>query len=341
MRKLCWSLGLPLLLALAAQPAQAQDSDEASIVSVQIENDVFTNTDRHYTNGFRATWLSGDLSVPEWTKSINDWIPLLSERRIKRVAVSVGQSLFTASDIRDPDPPADERPYAGWLYGSLGFVSLDREFLESWSLDLGVVGPSAVGETTQKTVHRWINSPQPQGWDGQLDNEPGIAFSYQIAWKNPFTGGQPLSAGLEGLGLGPLEVELIPNAGFTLGNVFTDASVGATVRIGFDLPEDFGPPRIRPAPTGTTYFAFSPDFEVYLFGGVTARAVARNIFLDGNTFSDSRSVDKEPFVGDLQFGIAATWRDYRLAFTNVLRTREFEAQEEPDNFGAITLSARF
>lgn len=68
---------------------------------------------------------------------------------------------------------------------------------------------------------------------------------------------------------------------------------------------------------------------------------ARNIFLDGNTFRDSRSVDKEPLVGDLQFGIAVTWRNVRLSYTHVLRTREFKTQGEADDFGAFSLSVRF
>jgi hypothetical protein len=63
-----------------------------------------------------------------------------------------------------------------------------------------------------------------------------------------------------------------------------------------------------------------------------------HIFLDGNSFRDSRSVDKEPLVGDLQFGIVLTWRDMRLSYTHALRTREFETQGEADDFGAFSLS---
>ncbi len=54
----------------------------------------------------------------------------------------------------------------------------------------------------------------------------------------------------------------------------------------------------------------------------------------------SRSVDKKPFVGDLQFGIAVTWSNVRLSYTHVLRTREFKTQDERDDFGALSLSIR-
>jgi len=123
--------------------------------------------------------------------------------------------------------------------------------------------------------------------------------------------------------------------------VFTYANAGMMLRLGQRLPLDYGPPRIQPSLPGSGFFVPQDGFGWYLFAGVEGRAVARNIFLDGNTFRDSRSVDKEPLVGDLQFGIALTWRNVRLSYTHVLRTREFETQDEADNFGAFSLSVRF
>jgi lipid A 3-O-deacylase len=68
---------------------------------------------------------------------------------------------------------------------------------------------------------------------------------------------------------------------------------------------------------------------------------ARNIFLDGNTFEDSRSVDKKILVGDLEAGIAITFGDVRLAYTHVYRTEEFHGQEDADLFGTLNLTIRF
>ena len=69
--------------------------------------------------------------------------------------------------------------------------------------------------------------------------------------------------------------------------------------------------------------------------------MARNIFLDGNTFVDSHSVDKEPFVGDFQAGISFTFGDARLSYTYIVRTQEFDKQDQPDQFGSFNLSYRF
>jgi hypothetical protein len=82
-------------------------------------------------------------------------------------------------------------------------------------------------------------------------------------------------------------------------------------------------------------------FGWYLFAGIEGRAVARNIFLDGNTFRGSRSVDKKHLVGDLQFGFVLDWSDVRLGYTHVLRSREFQAQESVDGFGSLSLSVKY
>ena len=53
---------------------------------------------------------------------------------------------------------------------------------------------------------------------------------------------------------GGLGVDLIPNAGVSLGNVLTQASAGLTLRFGQDLANDYGPPRVRPAMAGAGFF---------------------------------------------------------------------------------------
>ena len=98
---------------------------------------------------------------------------------------------------------------------------------------------------------------------------------------------------------------------------------------------------IQPSVPGLGFFVPADQFAWYLFAGFEGRAVARNIFLDGNTFHDSRSVDKELLVGDLQGGIVLTWRGVRLTYTHVLRSPEFDGQDDSEQFGSVSLSVGF
>ena len=70
------------------------------------------------------------------------------------------------------------------------------------------------------------------------------------------------------------------------------------------------------------------------------RYVAHSIFLDGNTFRNSHSVDREPWVGDVQVGLVLTWGEVRLSFTNIFRSDEFAEQKTSTEFGSISLSLR-
>jgi hypothetical protein len=70
--------------------------------------------------------------------------------------------------------------------------------------------------------------------------------------------------------------------------------------------------------------------------------VAHNLFLDGNTFEGSPSVDERPGVADFVGGVSLFWgRAVKLDFAITERTKEFYGQHGEDRFGMITLSFCF
>ena len=69
-----------------------------------------------------------------------------------------------------------------------------------------------------------------------------------------------------------------------------------------------------------------------------ARWVVRDITLDGNTFRNSHSVDKRPFVGDIGYGVAVMRGKWKFALARYHRTREFDGQKETPVFGSFTIS---
>jgi len=146
-----------------------------------------------------------------------------------------------------------------------------------------------------------------------------------------------------------LGVDLVPHLGLSLGNVQTYANAGATARLGFNLPSDFGVQLIRPGGAGSTPIddrdprvSLRKSFSLFVFGAADGRAVARDIFLDGNTFRDSPSVNKEDFVADLSYGAGVIAGRWQVTFTQAMRTREFKKQiERANHFGSVTVSVVF
>ncbi len=325
---------LALLLLGLVGPLQASTDTPTrnGTFSFVLENDLFYDVDQHYTNGVGFIWVPDRSSqTPKWAARLARTIPWFPQQGVVRHGYAFGQSMFTPSDITLKDPPLDDRPYAGWVYGTVGLgVGSGKQF-DLVAFSLGMVGPASLAEQSQKVVHKAIGADEPQGWGTQLGNEPGVVVTYLRSWRELATR----------TALGP-QFDLSPHVGAAVGNVFTYANTGLTLRYGRRLPNDFGPPRIQPGLLGSGEFLPSPEFNWYLFAGFEGRAVARNIFLDGNTFSDSRSVDKLPLLGDLQYGLVLEYQQVRLAYTHVVRSREFKEQSERyDEFGAISLSISF
>lgn len=265
---------------------------------------------------------------------------------VRSINVTFAQHMYTPDDISIPVPDPADRPYAGWLYASLGYVG-EMETEGTWlgldstvrhvsltQIDFGVIGPMSGAGWTQRWWHDDVNEKRnwvhPAGWGYQLDNEPGLILRHErtIARQVDF---------------GPIDVEASANVGMSLGNVMTDAQAGAGLRIGRDLSVDYGPPRLRPAPAWPNRMRRGRDpVNAYLFGYVAGRAIARNIFLDGNTFADSRRVDKHHFVWEYQAGVAIfPFRWWRLTFTRVGKSEEFFGQSRDAIFHSVSTSFRF
>jgi len=321
-------------IALAAEPGGRGPAEpKRGTLTLQLENDRFSNTDRHYTHGTRVSWVSAKGNIPKWAKhimaAVTPHIPG-SDRSKHRIGYILGQDIYTPEDIRREDLIVDDRPYAGWLYAGLSLHAETETRLDTVEVDLGLVGPESYAEDVQTIVHEIIDVQRPNGWDNQLKNEPGLVVTLDRRWRISSLRRKAL-----------LEFDVIPAVGGSLGNVRTHASLGGVFRIGQSLPLDFGPPQIRPSLSAPPAFESPKPFGWYLFGGAEVRFVLWNIFLDGNTFADSHDVSKKPVVGSFQVGATVAVARARVTFTHVFRTREFDGQGDPDQFAAVSVSFKF
>ena len=320
----------------------ANAGEKSGTFSFYFENDLFADTDQGYTNGVKLSWVSPDLTgyaqsdkLPEWTLPYIRRLPFINEPGLQRnIALCMGQNIYTPENISREDLIEDDRPYAGWAYFGIAFHSKDERRLDTIEIQFGMVGPASFAEQTQKFVHRLRDIQRPNGWDNQLKNEPGLAFIYERKLRL-FQGGVNVGPGYDVIG----------HLGGTLGNVFTYANVGMEARAGWNIPTDFGDAIIRPA--GDTNAPSSPRdprlsrkyaFSLYAFSAVSGRAVLRDIFLDGNTFTDSHSVDKKYFIADFCAGVSLIIYRFKLSYAHVFRTKEFDSQKGNHSFGSITLS---
>ena len=343
-------LGLCVLSLMAGARLSAQSVDSlaterarsAPTLTLYVENDSFDGTDRHYTSGVKLSWLSADLvdwGQTGWRKIFIETLPFVNRPDgQKDIGISLGQNIYTPQNLTASPPDPKDRPYAGWTYLEFAFVSKTPVIADTISIQLGMVGPDSYAQQSQTIVHKLIDSAHPRGWNYQLHNEPGANFIYERRWRL-------YARALSDI----LGLDLVPHAGASLGNVQTYANAGGTLRFGVNLPSDFGVDIDRPGSVGTAAtddldprVATHRDFSLFVFTAVDSRAVARDLFLDGNTFQSSPSVDKEIFVADLSAGVGLIAGRWQLTLTQVRRTREFKTEPEAfDDFASITISRAF
>jgi hypothetical protein len=337
---------IQLGLSVFAQPTDSAipttRARSAPVFTVYFENDAFTGTDQHYTNGMKFSWLSADLAnwgESGWPNFFIHALPFVNRSDgQKNFGVALGQNIYTPYNIETTTPDPTDRPYAGWLYLEIAFVSKTPSVCDTVSIQAGVVGPASQAEESQREVHRLIGSARPRGWDHQLKNEAGINIIYERRWRL-----------YERALFQTVGFDLIPHTGVSLGNVQTYANAGGTIRFGINLPSDFGVQLARAGSVGggptddlDPRVALRRNFSIFVFGAADGRAIARDIFLDGNTFRDSPSVAKKHWVADLSVGVGLIAGAWQFTFTQARRTREFETQTESYNdFGSATVSRAF
>jgi lipid A 3-O-deacylase len=349
-RKWCWTATIFAIHSAAMAHTMVDgDCDRHRVSEFQFtgENDVlvpFNASDGEYTNGLRFSWTYLNGCAPRW---MGDWgerhLPHLGERLRHFVytdsvpadyhyAVEFGHMIFTPNNIDASQLIVNDRPYAGFVYGGLSYAVTDDQGpiaarrQHQFQLLFGMVGPWSYAEQIQKFVHFVSHSAPPHGWDNQLHNEPGVQLNYTFQRRLVFGNGH---------------LDFIPGTNFALGSLYDYAGAQALLRLGTKNMRGFPISNITLSAADADHRG-DGEFEFYIYGGAEGRAVFHNIFLDGNTFVASHSVDKERYVYDLKTGASLRYSKWRLSYSFVRRSREF-LPDPPGgaanhNFGSVTIS---
>lgn len=340
----CAVLTLAAFSGLAGAAPQGQ---ERVTYSLDLFDDFLFGKDDQITGGWTLT---------RHSETMGDWddfqglfstlgrfggrIPTLSAPGLRyRHTISLGQVIQTPGNLSRSDLIPEDVPYAGLLAIQAAWYGYDDTRLRGFALTAGVVGPAALGKQVQSGVHQLIGNDEPRGWDNQLANEPVLNLAYRRKRK--------LWAARTGDGWG---ADLTLDGHGALGNLYTALAGGLELRAGYNLPGGFAPvadpvgfalhhqARLRPA---------RPErASVYLSAVARGHLVARNLLLDGNTFTNSHGVDKTPVVGQFLLGAHLEYRSVALRFQVFLTTdrvdpARFPAAQGRDRYGIATAEWRF
>jgi lipid A 3-O-deacylase len=309
---------IPIIVLFLSAPhfveAQNVQKKDNGSFHLYFENDTFMSTDRGFTHGFRFSWYSND----KYNKrpGYQNYISL-----------SIGQNIYTPDNLKQTQLDELDRPYAGYLYFGIGIHRRNSNWMDTFEFDLGIIGPHSYAEQVQKATHYILNNQVPSGWDNQLKDEIAVQMIYEHKVKLYEAGWS------EGLGF-----EIVPHFGGGLGNVYIYANAGYQIRLGWKLPDDFGMGPFRPGGDCNINARSRGGLGAHIFFALDGQAVARNIFLDGNTFLDSHSVEKKPLTANILTGLSLIAGDFNFSFTYVVWTKKFTTEKRNNSFAALNLS---
>ncbi|SBS26977.1 hypothetical protein MAQ5080_00689 [Marinomonas aquimarina] len=328
---------LPLLGATLLTLFSASLHAGSGIASLTLDNDYFINRDDGYTNGLYFTLydrsgipaMADDSTAPEHSVLVS---PLMwsmpTERQYGSVnALKFGQSMFTPADLTLTEPDPNDIPYSAMLSLTNSYLVLNQDHADVVHSTLGIVGPAALGKESQKLVHQVLGSDDPQGWGSQLHNELVFQVGRGRIWRH-------WASELDNM-------DLLTSLKGSVGTIRSAASSSLIVRYGRDLKRSFGSFLLLDSRT-TNPVAVSGEW--YVYAGLQAEYVFNEIFMDGNTFRDSASVNYDhSFIG-LNFGVAYSWGRSSLTFavnhSDLLQPSKDRYSDET-RYGTLTYAWQF
>lgn len=285
-------------------------------------------SDRHYSNGagFAFTY------QPQWADDLADGLGLAANGTA--AGFIAAQEIYTPNDILRTVPETDDRPYTGYLRGGLFWQRERQNQLDHVQLDLGIIGDSSLAEETQLEVHRIFDADRPNGWDYQQPDYIAANLTYRRTAR--------IDLPALPLGESSPDWQLLPYGEVLAGSVYVTAGLGGTVRIGWNLPNDFGPSRLDAPGSFTAVPERNSGLSVYGFARGEGRYVAWNALLARDIDrSGGQDITPKEFVAEGELGVALAYRwdatEIELAYSQTYLTHEFEEQRQEDGFGRVAL----
>jgi hypothetical protein len=295
--------------------SQGKFSKEISLIT---DNDLYVsvNRDRYYTNGLFLSYryLKTNTNIV-LDKKIFEW--------------QIGHEMFTpykavVTDVKDHD-----RPFAGHFYGRFGVKNVYKNnTILSFSLQLGIVGPSAFGEELQEFMHNIYGFKKAIGWKHQIKNTIGLNLSssyiHFISTNNDKT------------------FDLIWESTARAGTIYTEISSGLNVRVGFIPLQKIMNSIAYQTNLNDKNTRFVREAESFFYIKPMLRYAFYDATLQGSLFNDESEVTRDlvPLVFDIEVGLKFTANRFNFGYTFHYNTSKSENLRYTygNKYGTITVN---
>ena len=272
--------------------------DRPAYFRFHYDNDYFTKSDEYYSQGITLEYIHPAVKNIFLTKLL--WKPYSAT---PQYGIRFNLFGYTPTSIESDDILYGDRPFDANI--SLNLFSLQTDSLRQQQLaaafSIGVMGPAALGNEIQTSIHRWLDNPLPHGWQHQIQND--IIINYQLNYEKKVAGA----------------------GSHFLFNTTAEARVGTLnnkISGGFNFMAGRFNRRFLPV-THTR-----KKVEYYFYGQGRVHLVAYDASLQGGLFNtkspytiSGRDINRITFQADA--GIIVNFRKLYLSYTQSYLTKEF------------------
>lgn len=297
-----------LLLLLSSFTALAQDSTGSRhMFRIYEDNDVIklfgALSDKGYTNGTRFDYYYVHTGKPRFLP--DKLMPKAGAAAVNTYGWSLMQVMYTPENLRAAHPDVSDWPYSGALVLSHSLHSANpvKKYNIQTEVVVGVMGKASLAEQLQKSIHKLIAAPDPQGWPYQYPTDVLLNINMAVekqVWQ--YRSLLDITAGAQGM----------------LGTMIDGASVYSQVRIGKMLPYFSGllPQYVQP-------FKKRDKLQLYLVARPALDWVGYNAVLEGGVFAGKSDYYKNGPTADvnhsisrrLDLGLVLGYGNISLSFT--------------------------
>ncbi|HIF9516126.1 TPA: lipid A deacylase LpxR family protein [Photobacterium damselae] len=336
------TIAITILLALPVAiifPLSGHTSTDfnSSTWSVSIDNDGILGTDENYSNGLFLEYHSERvnnlaLSSP-WPYRIAGQLFSSDVEQTLSWNWRIGQQMWTPSDIESQQPVINERPYAGLLFVDLGINRYQPNLTQKYQLRLGTVGPRALAKHTQKTIHDWIGSDKPNGWNNQIKNQWIANFSYQ---QHNTLYSSPISDFLHS------QWDVASLARASIGNDQSDLAAGISLRWGQDLTKSLGAIGFTPGEFVDVSALSASRSGYFFFTGIEGRYKFNDITIEGKRPDETYPAHLEPWQASVVLGGVFYRPTWGITLSLATHTKEFkQSMDTTHSNGSVEFFWRF
>ncbi len=310
-----------VLLVIGKPSAKSQTYNNQ--IGFKSDNDSYLaiKQDRYYTNGIEFFFIHALKNNQN-----ND-----STQLLKTIwGVNVGQKIFNAYAGKTFEIQNVDRPITGYLYASAYMQwLLKNETVFKAELQLGTIGPNALGKETQEFIHNTFKFYKPVGWQFELTNAFGANINLDYLKLLYRTKNKKTDFSL------PLKLHL--------GNNFTGINAAVLFRTGrFNALNNSTATQSNVANNSKAnlvknkeiYFYLRPSFSVVLYDAT----IQGGLFL-----ANKGPVTYKPkplvFVHEVGLNYAVNRFNLNLAF--IFKSREIESTATVHKYGSIGLGYGF